>query len=103
MIHDNLLPFSLPAVARKKVTAAFDGGRISSDGGVMALEMADRRLGLANRRVRCLPDHRETAADIIRARVLAVVFSDEDIDRFRRNIVWRRNFVYYPAKRRNFF
>jgi hypothetical protein len=29
------LPFSLPFVERKKITAAFDGGRLSSDGGVM--------------------------------------------------------------------
>jgi hypothetical protein len=27
MTDDNLLPFSVPAVARKKITAAFDGGR----------------------------------------------------------------------------
>jgi hypothetical protein len=26
MIDDSLLPFSLPSVSRKKVTAAFDGG-----------------------------------------------------------------------------
>ena len=31
---DTLLPFSLPSICQKKVTAAFDGGRISSDGGV---------------------------------------------------------------------
>jgi hypothetical protein len=31
MSDDNLLPFSFPAVQRKKVTAAFDGGRITSD------------------------------------------------------------------------
>jgi hypothetical protein len=37
MTDDNLLPFSFPAVERKKITAAFDGGRISSDGGVMLL------------------------------------------------------------------
>ncbi len=49
MTDDNLLPFSLPAVARKKVTAAIDGGRISSHGGVMLLAMADRRIGLAER------------------------------------------------------
>jgi hypothetical protein len=30
MLEDNLLPFSFPAVERKKVTAAFDGGRIGS-------------------------------------------------------------------------
>jgi len=44
MTDDNLLPVPFPAVARKKVTAAFDGGRISSGGSVMLLVMADRRL-----------------------------------------------------------
>jgi hypothetical protein len=37
MNEDIPLPFDLPAVARKKVTAASDGGRITSDGGVMLL------------------------------------------------------------------
>ncbi len=32
---DSLLPFSLPSVEGKKVTAAFAGGRLSSDGSVM--------------------------------------------------------------------
>ena len=35
MTDDTVLPFSFPAVTRKKITAAFDGGRITSDGGVM--------------------------------------------------------------------
>ncbi len=33
MDDDIPLPFDLPAVARKKVSAAFDGGQITSDGG----------------------------------------------------------------------
>jgi hypothetical protein len=33
---DNLLPFAFPAVERKEVTAASDGGRLSSDGFVCA-------------------------------------------------------------------
>ena len=33
MTDDTLLPFSFPAVRSKKITAAFDGGRITSDGG----------------------------------------------------------------------
>src|SRR5260370_33483577 len=49
MIDDNLLPFCFPAVRRKKITAAFDGGRISSDGGVMLLAQADHRLRNAQR------------------------------------------------------
>ena len=35
MTDDTLLPFAFPAVCAKKVTAAFDGGRITSDGGGM--------------------------------------------------------------------
>jgi hypothetical protein len=37
MSEDTLLPFESPAVGRKKVAAAFDGGRLTSDGGVMLL------------------------------------------------------------------
>ena len=45
MTDDTIALFSFPAVEGKKVTAAFDGGRLSSDGGVMLLSMAERRLG----------------------------------------------------------
>src|SRR5262245_65750568 len=45
MTDDTSLPFSFPAVSRKKITASFDGGKLTSDGGVMLLAMADRRLG----------------------------------------------------------
>ncbi|WP_416365376.1 hypothetical protein [Sphingobium sp. JS3065] len=31
-----------PAIARKKITAAFDGGRLTSDGGVLLLAKAER-------------------------------------------------------------
>jgi hypothetical protein len=40
--------FDPPAVAREKVSAAFDGGRIISDGGVMLLAPAERRLAIAD-------------------------------------------------------
>jgi hypothetical protein len=72
---DTLLPFSLPSICQKKVTAAFDGGRISSDGGVLLLAGADRRLGLIDTMAALIPDHRDpglithTMADILRARV----------------------------------
>ncbi len=45
MNDDTLLPFDLPAACRKKVTAAFDGGLISSDGGLVLLREEERRLG----------------------------------------------------------
>ncbi|MCY4405555.1 MAG: hypothetical protein OXC15_04260 [Rhodospirillaceae bacterium] len=37
MTDDSPLPFDLPGVRRKKVGAAFDGGLISSDGGLVLL------------------------------------------------------------------
>ena len=59
MDDDNLLPFSLPAVCRKKVTLAFDGGRLSSDGGVLLLREVERRLGVAAVLAGCLTDRRD--------------------------------------------
>jgi len=47
MIENTLFPFSLPSVRRKKVTAAFDGGRLTSDGGVMLLGAVEKSLGVA--------------------------------------------------------
>src|SRR5213082_1109229 len=61
MTNDNLLPFCFPAVDRKKITAAFDGGRISSDGGVMLLAQAERRLGIADQLARVIPDERDVS------------------------------------------
>ncbi len=86
MTDDNLLPFSFPVVCRKKVTAAFDGGRLTSDGGVMLLAMAERRLGIAERLARAFPDRRDpsrithTLADMIRARTFAIACGYEDAD-----------------------
>ena len=86
MTDDSLLPFSFPAVGAKKVTAAFDGGRLSSDGGVMLLSLAERRLGVAERLARCFPDDRDptkirhTRADMIRARIHAIACGYEDAD-----------------------
>ena len=86
MTHDTPLPFSFPAVSRKQVTAAFDGGRLTSDGGVMLLAMAERRLGIANRLARIFPDRRDPTrithsfADMIRARIFAICCGYEDAD-----------------------
>ena len=92
MSDDNLLPFSFPAVQRKKITAAFDGGRITSDGGVMLLAQAERRLGIAERLAQVIPDRRDQdrvtrlLPDILRARIFAIACGYEDgadLDRLR--------------------
>ena len=41
-------PFGFPSVEHKKVVAAFDGGRITSNGGVMLLGAVERQLGIAD-------------------------------------------------------
>src|SRR5712692_8204868 len=86
MDEDIPLPFDLPAVARKKVSAAFDGGRITSDGGVMLLAEAERRLGIADHLARVIPDERGSdrvvhlLPDILRARIFAIACGYEDAD-----------------------
>ena len=52
MTDDTTVPFRFPAIRGKKFTAAFEGGRLSSDGGVMLLAEAARRMGLCVRRMR---------------------------------------------------
>jgi hypothetical protein len=84
MTNDTILPFSFPAVSRKKITAAFDGGRLTSDGGVMLLAMADRRVGVAEKLSCVFPERRDPArivhslADVIRARIFAIACGYED-------------------------
>jgi hypothetical protein len=71
MIEDTIPLFSFPAVQGKKVRAAFDDGRMSFHGGVILLSLAERRLGVAERLARCIPDRRDlsriahTIADMI--------------------------------------
>ena len=86
MINNSLLPFSLPSMQRKKITAAFDGGRLSSNGGVMLLALAERRIGIADRLAAEITDRRDPArivhalSDILRARILAIACGYEDAD-----------------------
>ncbi len=89
MTDDTLLPFQFPAVFHKKVIAAFDGGRLTSDGGVMLLSEAERRLGLAEKLAAVIADGRDptrvihSLPDILRARILAIACGWEDAQRPR--------------------
>jgi hypothetical protein len=86
MDHTTIEPFGFPAVGRKKITAAFDGGRLTSDGGVMLLAAAERRVGLARKLAGLIADPRNplfithSVADILRVRMLAIACGDEDAD-----------------------
>ena len=83
---NTVLPFSLPSLCKKRVTAGFDAGQISSDGGVLLLASVDKRLDLIDTLAAIIPDHRDpaqithTIADILRARVFAIACGYPDAD-----------------------
>ena len=68
------------------MSAAFDGGLISSDDGLVLLRETERRLGLAERPAGCVRDRRNpalvvhTLAAMLRFRMLAIVCGYEDAD-----------------------
>ena len=74
----------LSPVRGKTVVARFDGGRLSSEGGLLALREIERRLGLADRLAACLKDPRapervlHRLAEIIRFRMLMIAAGYED-------------------------
>ena len=86
MSNDTILPFGFPAVGGKKLTAAFDGGRITTDGGVLLLGAIERQLGIATKLAGLIADPRNPALvthsvdDILRARILAIACGYEDAD-----------------------
>ncbi len=83
---DSALRFSFPAVGGKKITAAFDGGRLTSDGGVLLLAQAERAMGICRKLAACIADPRDPTRvihrldDILRARVFAITCGYEDAD-----------------------
>src|SRR5437016_1971268 len=82
----DLTPFlpGLSPVQGKAVVARFDGGRLSSEGGLLALREIENRLGLADRLAACLRDPRapervaHRLAEMIRFRMLMIAAGYED-------------------------
>ena len=74
----------LSPVAGKSVVAKFDGGRLSSDGGILVLREIEQRLRVADRLAACIEDPRSpdqithSLADIIRFRLLMIAAGYED-------------------------
>ena len=82
---DPMLPLpGLSPVRGKAIEARFDGGLLSSDGGVLALREAGQRLRVADRIASCIADPRapeqvtHSLADIIRFRLLMIAAGYED-------------------------
>src|ERR1700738_2735664 len=82
---DPMLPLSgLSPVSGKTVIAKFDGGLLSSDGGVLVLREVEQRLRVADRLAACMVDPRapdlvtHSLADVIRFRLLMIGAGYED-------------------------
>jgi hypothetical protein len=92
MTEATLLPFDLPAVHRKKLTVDFAGGDQSSDGGLLLLREAERKLGVCKRLAEAMADRRDQSrirhemTELVMARAAAITcgYKDgNDFDRLR--------------------
>jgi hypothetical protein len=92
MTDDTPLPFDLPSVCRKKLTVDFYGGTQSSDGGLLLLRAAERKIGVCERLAAAMPDRRDPnrieheMIEMVMARSSAIASGYEDaidLDRLR--------------------
>jgi hypothetical protein len=92
MTDATLLPFDLPSFRRKKLTVDFSGGNQSSNGGLLSLRSAERKLGVCGRLADAMPDRRDASRichamfEMVMARVCAIACGHEDaidLDRLR--------------------
>lgn len=71
---------------RRRVQAKFDGGEISSDGGLLLIRKLERRLGLIDAVARVLADARDperikhSLGDLLRQRVFGLIQGYEDLN-----------------------
>ena len=71
---------------RRVVQGRFDGGSMTSDGGVMLLNETDRKLGLTQAAARCIPDPRSpllithAVRDMLRQRIYGLALGWEDLN-----------------------
>lgn len=89
---------NFPSFDRRKIETNFEGGNVSSDGGLMLLRQADRRLGLVAALDRALPDPRKPElithrqSDLLRQRIFGIALGYEDLndhDTLRKDLVWQ--------------
>ena len=77
-----------PSLGCKEIVAYFDGGRISSDGGLLLLKQLDEKLGLTSGLSACIVDCRQkskvkqTVQDMLRQRIFGIACGYEDCNDF---------------------
>ena len=73
-------------VGRRTVVAAFDGGTLTSDGGLLLLSEVERRRGILRQFAACFRDQRNPAyvehsvEELVRQRVLGLALAYEDLN-----------------------
>lgn len=71
---------------RRTVVASFDGGTLTSDGGILLLGEVDRQRGILGQFAACFTDHRNPALvehsveELVRQRVFALALAYEDLN-----------------------
>jgi hypothetical protein len=96
---DVTLPLpGLSPVAGKPILARFNGGSLSSDGGLLALREVEERLGVARRLAECIDDPRtpdriqHSLAEMLRFRLLMIAAGYEagnDADSLRHDPLFK--------------
>ena len=81
------------ALGRRRVVGAFDGGRMTSDGGALLLREADRLFDVTGRLAACFADYRDqrrcehSVALLVAQRVMALALGYEDLNDHDRLLV----------------
>jgi len=105
MVDDTPILPGLSPVAGKAIVARFDGGKLSTEGGLLALREIEDRLGLADR-LDCLKDPRaperirHSLADIIRFRMMLIAAGYEDgndADHLRTDPIFKLALEHLPS------
>ena len=80
------LQLRFQGLGRREVVAKFDGGHVSSDGGVLLLREVEARIGILKELAGCFQDHRNptriehTIEELVAQRVYGLALGYEDLD-----------------------
>ena len=84
--HCKPLPFRFQGCQGRKVTAAFDGGSITSNAGALLLRQADRSTGLFDRVAAGFTDHRDprptehSVRTLVAQRITGIALGYDDLN-----------------------
>ena len=92
------LRFELPGLKGRKIEGNFEGGDVSSDGGLLLFQRVDQRLGLTKSLAKRLPDGRvpdkieHSLESMLRQRIYGLALGYEDLndqDSLRKDLLWQ--------------